>query len=59
MACGGPKMGKQMGTPPRTALLPSITASLLQNRFSRPLADLYEMTVAPTAWITALAPDAV
>ena len=56
---GGPKMGKQIGMPPRIALLPSLTALVLQKRFSRPLALLYEMTVAPTAWICADAPDAV
>ena len=55
----GPKMGKHKGTPARIALEPSQMAFGLQYKFSRPSADWNEMTVAPTAWILADAPDAV
>lgn len=39
--------GKTTGTPPRTGLDPSNLAAVLSQRFSRPLASLQEITLAP------------
>lgn len=45
-----------MGTPPRTAFDPSRLALELRKRFSLPLADFHEITVAPYNKISTRSP---